>query len=677
MKRLTKRFSNLSIGYKITLVTLIASMAALLAVAGGLYAFQQRQFRQTFGNELQTLARILAENCAVPLAFDDPKTAKESIAPLAVKPEIRNAAVLTIAGKRFAEFGDDDGGYPPPTQPAGIIDHGAIWTVCEPIMLDGKRVGTFFLDADFARPQNQLRKLYASVTGAVLAGSLVIVLLLTYPLQKFITRPIYTLAAASDTIAREHDYSVRVTKHGTDEIGLLTDAFNKMLGQIHGQDSALQKARDELRQQLESLKREVAERERAQAAQAQLTSIINGTPDFVGSWDTSGTVVYLNPAARAMLGIEKCADISTLKVATIYAEWAAKLISLEGMPTTMKEGMWAGETALAHRDGSEIHVSQVIIAHRDPSGEIESFSTVMRDITERKDAEEALRQSQRKLLETSRLAGMAEVATGVLHNVGNVLNSVNVSGNLITEKLRHSKSEKLSKVAALIEEQGENFSTFVGTDPRGKMLPILVMKIAAALRTEQEQLIAEVESITGHIGHIKQIVSMQQNFAKVGGLMEPLNIASVVEDALKISAVMIERHGITIERDFEKVPLVMADKHKVLQIFVNVLRNAKQAIEEMGSQEKRIVIRISKSAENKVQIGFKDNGRGIEPANLVRIFSHGFTTKKTGHGFGLHSGALAAKEMGGSLHVHSDGLGKGAEFTLTLPIRAVVAGSSR
>jgi methyl-accepting chemotaxis protein len=264
MTPLTEKFRNLPIGHKVTLVTVFASMVALLAVAGGLYAFQLRQFRQTFGNEMQTLARILAGNCAVPLAFDDPKTANEIISPLTVKPEVRSAAVLTGAGKKFAEFGDDNAeNAVSPNSPAGIIERDAIWTVSEPIIFDGKRIGTLILDADFARPQSELRKLYATVTSVVLAGSLVIVLLLTLPLQRFITRPIYSLATASDTIAREHDYSLRVKKQSTDEIGVLTDAFNKMLGQIQTQDCALQTAQEELRQQLESLKREIAERERA------------------------------------------------------------------------------------------------------------------------------------------------------------------------------------------------------------------------------------------------------------------------------------------------------------------------------------------------------------------------------------------------------------------------------
>ena len=663
-------FQNLSIRTKVMLVAITASLVAVLAVAGGLYMFQRQQFRSAFERELRTLARIMAENSAVAVAFNDPKTAAEVLSPLAVKPEIRNAGIITAEGKDFAKFGrKDERAGPENNAPMQLVDRGAIWTVIEPITLDGKRVGTFFLDADFGTPNSQLQQVFISVTAAVLAGSLLLVVVLTYQMQKFITRPIHSLATASNTIARARDYSVRVEAQGTDEVGVLTEAFNGMLVQIQSQDCALQTAQDELRCQLESLRREVCERERAQAAQARLTAIINVTPDFVGSWEPeTGHILYLNPAARQMLGLPLDAEISLKNISDIYSGWAAKLVATEGIPSTIHTGSWDGETALLHSDGREIHVSQVIIAHRRLSGEIESFSTVMRDISERKAAEEALRKSQQKLLETSRLAGMAEVATGVLHNVGNVLNSVNVSGNLLSDTLRNSKSDKLTKVAELIEEQGENIGTFITSDSRGKSLPGLVVRIAAALQKEQRQLLSEVDVITSHIGHIKQIVSTQQNFARVGGVLEPLDISTLVEDALTIGANSLERHRIELVKEFQPVPTILADKHKVLQILVNLIRNAKQAIEETDSDEKRIIVRIERSGALDVEISVIDTGRGIEANNLVQIFSHGFTTKKTGHGFGLHSGALAAKEMGGSLRVESDGIGKGATFTLSLPV---------
>jgi C4-dicarboxylate-specific signal transduction histidine kinase len=164
---------------------------------------------------------------------------------------------------------------------------------------------------------------------------------------------------------------------------------------------------------------------------------------------------------------------------------------------------------------------------------------------------------------------------------------------------------------------------------------------------------------------------MQQNYAKVSGAYEFLSAAELIEDALRINSAAFDRHGIELIREFESnLPAVFVDRHKVLQILINVLRNAKHAMADLPKDDKRLVISLGLAAPEKVRIGVRDNGIGIPTENLTKIFSHGFTTKTNGHGFGLHSGANAAKEMGGSLRGYSDGPGEGAEFILELPTNA-------
>ena len=122
------------------------------------------------------------------------------------------------------------------------------------------------------------------------------------------------------------------------------------------------------------------------------------------------------------------------------------------------------------------------------------------------------------------------------------------------------------------------------------------------------------------------------------------------------------------------MPQVQVEKQKVLQILVNLMRNARDALVESGRQGPAIDLahpNRRRSDEKKVVIEVIDNGVGIEEENLTKIFSHGFTTKRHGHGFGLHSSANAAKEMGGNLTAHSDGPGRGAVFTLELPFMPV------
>ena len=160
---------------------------------------------------------------------------------------------------------------------------------------------------------------------------------------------------------------------------------------------------------------------------------------------------------------------------------------------------------------------------------------------------------------------------------------------------------------------------------------------------------------------------MQQNYAKVYGLRESLSVAELVEDALRLDFEALARQRIQVRRDYQTVPPIEAEKHKLLQILVNLIQNAKNALMEGGSTDKRLTLRVATAQGGLVRISVSDNGVGIAPENLTRVFAHGFTTRKDGHGFGLHSGALAAGEMDGSLTAYSDGLGKGATFVLEFP----------
>jgi signal transduction histidine kinase len=288
----------------------------------------------------------------------------------------------------------------------------------------------------------------------------------------------------------------------------------------------------------------------------------------------------------------------------------------------------------------------------------DQVDALQREIAERQRAETQLADAHTQLVETSRQAGMAEVATGVLHNVGNVLNSVNVSATLVSERVRQSKAENLLKASMLLREHADHLAEFFAHDPRAKLLLEYLPNLGTHLNEERAEVLTELELLTKNLDHIKDIVAMQQSYAKVSGLIEPVSIASLAEDALQINEAALTRHGVQVIREYADVPLVAVDKHKILQILVNLIRNAKYAMDEQDLPERRLTISIGMIGEGCVRVQVRDNGVGIAPENLVRIFSHGFTTKKEGHGFGLHSCALAARDMGGSLSAHSDGLGK-------------------
>lgn len=279
-----------------------------------------------------------------------------------------------------------------------------------------------------------------------------------------------------------------------------------------------------------------------------------------------------------------------------------------------------------------------------------------------------LAQAQQHLMTASRLAGMADVATGILHNVGNVLNSVNVSATLVTDRLAKSPIENLAKAATMMEEQRENLAVFLSEDPKGKLLPGYFKRLAHGLIRERQLVQTEVKSLVKNVEHIKIIVSMQQSYAHVAGMVEEVEAEDLIESAIQIEHATYERYQIQLIRDYQPVPRLCVDRHKALQILVNLLNNAKYALEQTAIHERRVSVAIFANQIGHVCLRVTDNGVGIERDNLSQIFVHGFTTRKNGHGFGLHSSSNAAKEMTGSLSVHSDGAGKGATFTLELPV---------
>ena len=300
-------------------------------------------------------------------------------------------------------------------------------------------------------------------------------------------------------------------------------------------------------------------------------------------------------------------------------------------------------------------------------------TALLHEIAERKRAEEELQRTQQQLIDASRQAGMAEVATGVLHNVGNVLNSVNVSATIIAERLNQSPTGNLARAAAMLREQNGQLVEFLTHDPRGKVLPGYIADLSQHLEEERLEARTEIDLLTRNIDHIKEIVSMQQAYARVSDNSEVLPAAALIEDALQLNVDSFRRHHITVERDFAPVPPVAVDKHKALQILINILRNAKHAMDDADGHEKRMTIRTRHQEGQAVAISISDTGVGIAPENLTRIFSHGFTTRKDGHGFGLHSAALAAQQMGGRLTAQSDGPGHGATFIFELPLAAPVS----
>jgi signal transduction histidine kinase len=264
---------------------------------------------------------------------------------------------------------------------------------------------------------------------------------------------------------------------------------------------------------------------------------------------------------------------------------------------------------------------------------------------------------------------MAEVATSVLHNVGNVLNSVNVSATLVLDTVANSKIDRVGRLAALIGQHKNNLPEFFATNPKGAQIPGYLDSLSSELVKERQKLTAELELTRKNIEHIKDIVMMQQSHAKFSGVIEKINPVELIEDALRMNDAALKRHEVNVVRDFAPCASPFtAEKNKILHILINLIRNAQYACDESTVKTKAITLQV-RNGDGRVKFSVIDNGIGIPSENMTRIFNHGFTTRKDGHGFGLHSGALAAQEMGGTLTAQSDGSQTGARFTLELPLQ--------
>lgn len=282
-----------------------------------------------------------------------------------------------------------------------------------------------------------------------------------------------------------------------------------------------------------------------------------------------------------------------------------------------------------------------------------------------------LRNAQSELLATARQAGMAEIATNVLHNVGNVLNSVNISADLIARKLRSSKTLGLGKAMQLINGHPEDLGHFLTEDEKGKLLPGYLNQLVGAIAQEQQEMTDELGQMSKSVDHIKDIVATQQSYAGANSITEPLYISELLEDALRMNAGALTRHHVTVIKEYSEVPQVMGDKHRLLLILINLISNAKYAMSDLNNRSREMTLGVRIVDDTFLEISVRDDGEGIAPENMTRIFAHGFTTRKEGHGFGLHSCALAAIEMNGHLTAHSDGPGLGALFTLQIPLITV------
>jgi PAS domain S-box-containing protein len=620
--------------------------AVLLVSVGLLLAFQWMDFRATFERDIATLAAIIGNNSHADLEFGDDDLAGQLLQSLKAKPSVVCARLVNAAGRSVAHYGkphnlDEIKAFPADNE---FAREGGNLLYTAPVRHKGEQIGRLYLRADYSTGLKELFRFYGAVMTGIVLISLLLALRMSARMEPFIVNPLLSLAKTAQAVGEANDYSVRspLERRG-DELGVLAKAFNRMLGRIQDQDTALN------------------------LSQQKLESLVNSIDGIVWEWNPADDkFTFVSRQAESVLGypVEQWLNQAGFWDSIIHpSDLAAVRVSRLAPPDGFRP--YRCEFRMIAANGSAVWIRESSAFLAD-NARFVALRGTFQNITESKNAAEQLDRLNRQLMEASRQAGMAEVATGVLHNVGNVLNSVNISANLLSDRLAASKLANLVKAAQLLRENSAGLASFLTNDPRGARLPGYIAKLADHLHSERQLHLRELESLGKNIEHMKQIVAMQQNYASLGGLSETFDVEEVMEDALRINETSLMARGIRLARSYSPIPPVTGAKHKVLQILVNLSRNAIHAIASSATSNGLLAVAIQEAGHGRLRIEVRDNGVGIAPENLTRIFQHGFTTKGDGHGFGLHSSANAAAEMGGSLTASSDGPGRGAVFTLEL-----------
>jgi PAS domain S-box-containing protein len=653
-----------SIKQKLTILTMLASGVALVLACVAFTLYDQAIFRKTMARDFAILADMFDDAVAPGVAFNDLKAAEQPLLTLSANPHIMAACVYGEEGQILTRYERADWKgqfvFPPSQATSQSFANNRLNTYKE-IFLAGDKIGTIYIACDLNELGLRFRN-YGMIAFGVLGAASLAAFIISTRLQGIISNPIFKLKELARRVASEKDYSIRAQESGNDELGQLTRTFNEMLAEIQNRDQALQVAHNQLERRVEERTAELAN------SVSLLNATLDSNADGILAMDNSGIVTCQNSKMAALWNFD--ADMRArrdggemiahaARQARNPNEFLARIESLRKNPRDEEFDV------IELSDG---RIFERYVRPQKIDGETVGLVVNIRDITDRKKAEAEKQEMHRALLETSRRAGMAEVATGVLHNVGNVLNSVNTSASVIADKLKKSRAPGLGRLAELVQQQQHNMAAFVTQDDRGKLLPTYLGQLAESIKAEQGAISHELTQLQKNIEHIKDIVAMQQSYAKVAGVSECVELAELVEDSVRMNSGSLERHHVRLVRKFQENPKLTLEKHKVLQILVNLIRNAKYACDDSNRDDKEITLYITRE-NDKARISVSDNGVGIPRENLTRIFAHGFTTRANGHGFGLHSGALAAKEMGGALIAQSDGPGLGATFILELPIQ--------
>ncbi|MFO1003202.1 MAG: CHASE4 domain-containing protein [Planctomycetaceae bacterium] len=283
-----------------------------------------------------------------------------------------------------------------------------------------------------------------------------------------------------------------------------------------------------------------------------------------------------------------------------------------------------------------------------------------------------LADARRKTEESAHRAGMAEIASEVLHNVGNAVNTANCCAEVIADRLSNSRLNGLEKAASLLSEQASNAAQFFSEDPRGPKLISYLMTLSGTLRKEQDENVNELQRLQETIRHIREAIASQQSHARKSDFRQQVELRGLLKETLLVNEALQKQCGVKVTINMPELPLLELNRSRVAQVLVNLEKNALLSMQSLPGRNHELTLNITVPETNALQIEVRDTGTGFTPEIHERLFGQGFTTRKEGSGQGLHYCVNVIREMGGDIKAHSDGPGTGATFTITIP-RAVPA----
>lgn len=475
---------------------------------------------------------------------------------------------------------------------------------------------------------------------------------------------------------------------------------------VQGQESwwitTLTPLRDRLGQiyRVVSTSTNITQRKQAEQKTARLTAILESTTDFVSICEPDGTFLYINQAGRQMVGLDPEQEISHLPIWDFHPQSVKQHLLEEGLPKAIQVKVWQGETSLVHQQGWEIPVSQVVMAHQGATGEVEVFSTIIRDISDRKQAEEALRksehqlrvknhdlqqtlhqlkQTQTQLIQQEKMVSLGQMVAGIAHEINNPISFI--AGNITYTRQYGTELLHLLQLYA-------------------KDYPEPVAEIQAEIEAIDLDFIRAdfpklLNSMQEGANRIRQIVLSLRNFSRLDEAeIKSVDIHDGIESTLLILQhrlkSTLDRPEIQVHKHYGHLPSVECYASQLNQVFLNILGNAIDALHSQ-TEPGRItiwtqvisqfpVVPLEESPENKSQqaqsserviIRIQDNGPGIPEGIQNQIFNPFFTTKPIGTGTGLGlsiSHSIVVDKHGGQLTCISQP-GQGTEFVIELPVK--------